>query len=94
MNGTGASDPSIGDRLRDTLTSHLRNVPADVEWSTVRLPDIGLDSMSAIELVLTIEETFDVQFPDELLVRETFESLHSLESAVRSMQGSSTDAAR
>jgi acyl carrier protein len=80
--------------LRDTLVDHLRNVPPDVEWTTVRLPDIGLDSMSAIELVLTIEDRFGVQFPDELLVRETFESLHSLESAVRSMLDSSTDTAR
>lgn len=87
MSGADASDPAITERLRDTLISHLRNVPPDVEWATVRLPDIGLDSMSAIELVLTIEERFGVQFPDELLVRETFESLPSLESAVRSMLG-------
>ncbi|MFD5076459.1 phosphopantetheine-binding protein [Streptomyces sp. NPDC058371] len=94
MSGTDACDPAVADRLRDTLVDHLRNVPPDVEWTTVRLPDIGLDSMSAIELVLTIEDRFGVQFPDELLVRETFESLHSLESAVRSMLDSSTDTAR
>ncbi|MEW2625761.1 phosphopantetheine-binding protein [Streptomyces sp. NPDC048106] len=93
MSGADATDPAIAERLRDTLNSHLRNVPPDVEWATVRLPDIGLDSMSAIELVLTIEERFGVQFPDELLVRETFESLASLESAVRSMLSSTPDAA-
>ncbi|OKK04998.1 hypothetical protein AMK26_15800 [Streptomyces sp. CB03234] len=68
----------------------MRSVPPDVDWSTVRLPDLGLDSMSAIELVLTIEERFGVQFPDELLVRETFEYLSSLEAAVRSMLGERT----
>lgn len=94
MSGTDASDPAIVSRLQETLTSHLRNVSPDVEWNTVRLPDLGLDSMSAIELVLTIEERFGVQFPDELLVRETFETLSSLESAVRSMLHSGADAAR
>jgi len=94
LNGAGATEPAIADQLVDTLSSHLRNVPPDVEWNTVRLPDIGLDSMSAIELVLTIEERFGVQFPDELLVRETFESLPSLEAAVRSMLDSGTDAVR
>ncbi|WP_179166672.1 phosphopantetheine-binding protein [Streptomyces sp. CB03238] len=87
MSGTGATDSAMTDRLVDTLSGHLRSVPPDVEWNTVRLPDLGLDSMSAIELVLTIEERFGVQFPDELLVRETFEYLSSLEAAVRSMLG-------
>lgn len=85
MSGIGATDPAVTDRLVDILSKHLRNVPPDVEWSTVRLPDLGLDSMSAIELVITIEESFGVQFSDELLVRETFERLPALEAATRSL---------
>ncbi|WP_217712319.1 phosphopantetheine-binding protein [Streptomyces sp. NA02950] len=87
MSGIDTTGPAITDRLVETLNSHLRNVPPDVDWATVRLPDVGLDSMSAIELVITLEELFGVQFPDELLVRETFEHLPSLEAAVRSLLG-------
>lgn len=71
--------------LLSLVVQHLRGVPADVDWATARLPDLGLDSMSAIELVLAIEETFGAQFPEEALVRETFTTLGSLESVVRSI---------
>lgn len=77
----------MSERLLELLTGHLRAVPADVDWDTALLPDLGLDSMSAIELVLALEEAFGVQFPEDLLVRETFATLASLESAVRTMTG-------
>jgi acyl carrier protein len=67
------------------LAAHLRAVPPDVDWASITLPELGLDSMSAIELVLAIEEVLEVRFPEPLLVRETFVTLASLESAVRSL---------
>lgn len=87
MSGLGAADTATRELLVDILLKHLPNAPPDAEWSVVRLPDIGLDSMTAIELVIGIEESFGVQFSDELLVRETFESVPRLEVAIRSMLG-------
>jgi acyl carrier protein len=81
------SKDTLGERLLELLTRHLRDVPADVDWETALLPDLGLDSMSAIELVLELEEELGVQFPEELLVRETFATVPSLEQAVRRMTG-------
>lgn len=80
---------AVTDKLRDLLTGHLRQVPADVDWSTVPLADLGLDSMTAIELVLAIEDTFNAQFPEDRLVRETFYTLASLEAVVRAMVAAS-----
>ncbi|WCD88439.1 Aminoacyl carrier protein [Streptomyces xanthophaeus] len=85
MNGAEQTAADVSGRLLDVLTEHLRGVPADVDWDTVALADLGLDSMSAIELVITIEDTFGVQFRDELLVRETFATFAALESAIREM---------
>lgn len=85
--GAELAKDAMSERLRDVLTGHLRAVPDDVDWTTAYLPDLGLDSMSAIELVLALEDAFGVQFPEELLVRETFATFPSLESAVRSMTG-------
>ena len=36
------------------------------------LKDMGLDSMASIELLLELEDQFDIVFPDELLTEETF----------------------
>ena len=87
MSGSETVDTRVSDTLLPVLEGHLRRVPADVDWATASLPDLGLDSMSAIELVLAIEDTFGAQFPEELLVWETFATYWSLESAVRSMVG-------
>lgn len=79
MSGT---DATVAETLLGLLGDHLRNVPADVDWATACLPDLGLDSLAAIELVIHIEDTFGTEFPPELLVRETFATLGSLERAV------------
>lgn len=79
------ADVPVTDTLVKLLTNHLRRVPADGDWSTVPLADLGLDSMSAIELVLAIEDAFGVQFPEERLARETFYTLESLRAVVETM---------
>lgn len=80
-----APSAEVSGRLVEVLTRHLRRVPPDGDWSAATLADLGLDSMTAIEVVLDIEETFDTHFPEELLVRETFATFASLEAVVRSM---------
>jgi acyl carrier protein len=54
-----------------------RDVPLETE-----LPALGLDSMSALTLVLELEEIFDISFPDSLLNATTFRSAKSLENAI------------
>jgi acyl carrier protein len=85
MSGSEVTDAALCDQLLKLVTSHLRRVPADVDWATAQLPDLGLDSMSAIELVLAIEDVFGAQFPEESLVRETFATFGTLETVVRAM---------
>ncbi len=85
MDGAGSTVEAVAEVLPDLVTRHLRRVPEEADWYSVPLADLGLDSMVAIELVLDIEDTFGTQFPEELLVRETFATLRSLEAAVASM---------
>ncbi len=85
MAGVELTGTRVTEQLLEVLTRHLRTVPPDVDWESVALPDLGLDSMSAIELVLALEETLGVRFPEEALVRETFATYASLESVVRSL---------
>jgi acyl carrier protein len=76
----------ITDALLNVLQKHLKfanpakNFPMDAE-----LESLGLDSMSAIDLLLALEETFEIVFPDAMLTPEVFRSARSLESAVQSL---------
>jgi acyl carrier protein len=82
-----AVNTSHSAKLIEVVRQHLNFSGSDPDWDRVGLRDLGLDSMSAIELVLNIEMVFDVVFPDELLVAETFDTLASLEAGLATITG-------
>lgn len=47
------------------------------------LESLGLDSMGAINLLLDIEDEFNISFPGEMLNEETFRTAASLREAVQ-----------
>ena len=49
--------------------------------------DLGMTSHATVNVMLALEETFDVEFPEELLTRETFESVAAMASVVRQLAG-------
>ena len=75
-----------GERVRENLwrilRTHLRFEDDEEIPMDVRLEELGLDSMGAINVLLDIEDTFDVSFPDELLTEETFRTASSLRDAI------------
>ncbi len=42
----------------------------------------GLTSLTTVNLMLAIEDHFDIEFPDQMLGRKTFESIQSLSEAI------------
>ena len=42
----------------------------------------GLTSFASVQLMLALEDTFDIEFPDAMLNRATFSSLGAIEAAV------------
>ncbi|MCP9211170.1 phosphopantetheine-binding protein [Streptomyces sp. NEAU-Y11] len=46
------------------------------------LVDLGLDSLGRMRLLVALEKEFDIVFPDELLVPETFNTVTSLQAAL------------
>jgi acyl carrier protein len=45
----------------------------------------GLSSHASVNVMLAIEDAFDVEFPDELLTRATFRSVESIRLALESL---------
>jgi acyl carrier protein len=74
-------------QLKTILRRYLVLVPEgqDVPLET-ELPALGLDSMSALTLLLELEEIFDISFPDSLLNATTFRSAKSLENVIQMLR--------
>jgi acyl carrier protein len=67
------------DRFESVVRRNLQFLPADQALTPVdSLYALGLDSMATIQLLLDLEETFGVTFPDQSLTTETFATPGSL----------------
>jgi acyl carrier protein len=73
-------------QIREILASHGRLAVAigDLRDDS-DLYDAGLTSLITVNLLLAIEDHFDVEFPDELLSRRTFQSISALAAAVEGL---------
>lgn len=76
------------EKIRALIAEHAR-LPVDVgaleEHSD--LYQAGLTSLSTVNLMLALEEAFDVEFPDRMLGRKTFGSIRSLAAAIEELRG-------
>ena len=59
------ADPAISLKIRTALGEYLKRDPATIQITQHLRDDLGLDSMAVIELLYRIEETFDLQIPDQ-----------------------------
>ncbi|HET6331528.1 MAG TPA: acyl carrier protein [Holophagaceae bacterium] len=73
--------------IRDIILNHAR-LSADVSnlADTSDLYAAGLTSLTTVNLMLALEDHFDIEFPDRMLVRKTFESIQSLSEAVEALK--------
>jgi D-alanine--poly(phosphoribitol) ligase subunit 2 len=71
------------DRVRTIVGSlNLLPVPLDGLSDDDNLFDAGMTSFGSVQLMLAVEEDFDIEFPNSLLTRKTFATLGGLMSAV------------
>lgn len=71
------------DRIRTIVGSmNLLPVPVDGLSDQDNLFDAGMTSFGSVQLMLAIEDEFDIEFPNSLLTRKTFATLDGLVSAV------------
>jgi acyl carrier protein len=75
------------DEIRRILRENGR-LTADVE-SLADDADLylaGMTSHASVNVMLALEDAFDVEFPDEMLKRSSFESIAAIASAVTELQ--------
>jgi acyl carrier protein len=62
------NDNDVMRKIVAALADYLRRDPSTIEADHHLRDDLGLDSMAVIELLYKIEETFDLQIPDQDLI--------------------------
>jgi len=58
-------DASLQDRLRQLVSSQLGVDLDEIVKDARILDDLGADSLDVVELVMALEEAFDIVVPDE-----------------------------
>ena len=76
------------ERIRATLAEHVHLAVdvADLDDND-DLFQAGLTSHASVSLMLALEEEFDLEFPDELLRRDSFESIAAIARSIRTITG-------
>ena len=76
------------EQIRSILAEHAR-LPVSVDELTDEsdLYQAGLTSLSTVNLMLALEEHFDVEFLDRMLGRKTFGSIRALNDAIAELRG-------
>jgi acyl carrier protein len=81
--------------MSDVLTSQIREVlrvharlPVDVDavGEDSDLFSAGMSSHASVNVMLGLEDAFDVEFPDRMLKRSVFESISGIAAALQELQ--------
>jgi acyl carrier protein len=55
---------SLADKIKNLLAEQLNVDPADLTEDT-SFEDLNADSLDVVELIMALEEEFDIEIPDE-----------------------------
>ena len=79
------------DEIREIISSHGR-LPIDVDTLApdADLYQAGLSSHASVNVMLALEDHFDIEFPDHMLTSSAFESIAAIEAAVSTLRAGAT----
>jgi acyl carrier protein len=63
--GSEAETMSVEDKLKRIVAEKLGVDPAEVMPAARFIDDLGADSLDLVELIMSLEEEFDLEIPDE-----------------------------
>jgi acyl carrier protein len=78
---------ALAEAIRRVLRDHAR-LPVDVSSldDQADLFRAGMSSHASVNVMLALEDAFDIEFPDSMLKRSVFESVAGIDAAVRELQ--------
>jgi acyl carrier protein len=79
----------MDDKIREIIQAHAHlSAPATSLAEDADLYAAGMTSQASVNVMLALEDTFDIEFPDHMLKRSVFESIASIRSAVAELDPS------
>ena len=76
------------ERIRRILKDHGRlSIEAATLSEAADLYQAGMTSHASVNVMLALEGEFDVEFPDQMLRRDVFESVLAIRSALAELTG-------
>ena len=73
---------AIFDEVRDVVVEQLSMAPDAVKLESKIIEDLGADSLDVVELVMALEEKFEVEIPDS-----EAEKLKTIQDVVTFVEG-------
>lgn len=76
----------IQNQIREVLAAHGKMAvdPHEID-DQADLYDLGLTSHASVDVMLALEDAFDIEFPDEVLKKSTFASIHNIAQVVENL---------
>ena len=73
-------------QIREVLAAHGRMAvdPHQVD-DHADLYELGLTSHASVDVMLALEDAFDIEFPEEVLKKATFESVHNIAQVIEGL---------
>jgi acyl carrier protein len=83
----GGEEGMIFEKVRDIIAEQLGIDPEEITMESSFIDDLGADSLDIVELIMALEEEFDIEIPDEdaekiKTVGDVVEYLSNLEYAI------------
>jgi acyl carrier protein len=79
----------VNEEIRQVIQAHAR-LTSDIATLSddADLYQAGMTSHASVNLMLALEDRFDLEFPDRMLRRTVFESVSAIAAALEELQGS------
>jgi len=82
----------INTQVRQVVAEHARlSVDVATLSDDADLFAAGMTSHASVNLMLALEDSFDLEFPDDMLKRSVFESVGAISAAIEELSGSEGD---
>jgi acyl carrier protein len=73
----------VNDKIRQVLADHARlAVDVSALANDADLYEAGMTSQASVNVMLALEDAFDVEFPDRLLTRSVFQTINAIQVAL------------